>query len=158
MKTLILYHSAHGAGDKCTELMAERLKGEVRLVNLRREKAPTIKDFNRIIIGSNIHMGRMNKKVDRFCSSHLSELLNKEVGLFFCCLTPEEEGQEYYVKNFPPPLVEHAKALGILGGALYFEKMNFFESLMLKKITGAGENRDTIDSGRIQRFVEELEA
>lgn len=158
MKTLILYYSKHGTGDKCTKLMEAQLKGEVLRVNLRDRKAPSVDGFDRFVIGGSIHMGRINRKLRHFCTSRLPDLLKKDVGLFFCCLTPEEKCQEYYDKNLPAPLVEHAKTRGILGGALYFERMNFLESFMLKKVVGSDENQETIDPERIRQFVEDLEA
>src|SRR6056297_2431147 len=132
MHTLIVYNSKYGAAEKCVKLMRKELTGEVTEVNVRDEKAPDPDHFDRVLIGSNIHAGSINKKIRSYCMRSTDSLIQRPVGLFVCCLAPEESAQDYFGKNFPQVLVEHAKTTGVLGGALYFEKMNFFERFLLK--------------------------
>ncbi|MGC9312199.1 MAG: flavodoxin domain-containing protein [Sediminispirochaetaceae bacterium] len=158
MKNLIVYYSKYGAGEKCVEIMKSAISGETTAVNLRDGKAPELDSFDRIIIGSNIHAGRINKKVRTLCFNSADAILEKEFALFLCCLTPEEEAQDLFEKNFPPVLAEKAGARAVLGGALFFEKMNPVERFILKKIAGSDQNIDKIDPQQIERFVSGIEA
>jgi len=158
MQTLIVYNSKYGAAEKCVQMMRSELKGEVTAINVRNGQAPPPDDFDRILIGSNIHAGTIYKKVRAYCFTHSTALLVKPTGLFLCCLTPEEKAQDYFKNNFPPVLVEHAKTTGVLGGALYFEKMNFLERFLLKKISGTSTSFEDIDEERIRKFIQEFEA
>ncbi|MFP4618814.1 MAG: hypothetical protein ACLFMZ_08240 [Spirochaetaceae bacterium] len=69
----------------------------------------------------------------------------------------EEQARDYFQKNFPLSLVEHAEATGVLGGALYFEKMNFIEGFLLKKISGKTVSFEDIREERIRDFVRQFE-
>ena len=158
MNTLIVYNSKYGAAEKCVQLMRKELIGEATEVNVRDEEAPDPDEFDRVLIGSNIHAGSINKKIRRYCFRTTDSLLQRPVGLFLCCLAPEEEAQDYFGKNFPAVLVEHAKTTGVLGGALYFEKMNFFERFLLKKISGTTTSFENIDEERIREFIQGFEA
>ena len=158
MKSLIVYYSKYGAAEKCADIITSEMAGEVTSVNLKNAPSPGLKDFDRIIIGSNVHAGSINKKIRRFCIKNADALLKKETALFLCCLTPEEEAGGYYEKNFPHTLVEHSKVKAVLGGALWFEKMNPVERFMLKKISGTDQNIEKIDNKRIAQFVRDMEA
>ncbi len=158
MKNLIVFYSKYGAGEKCVEIMKSAISGETTAVNLRDGQAPELDGFDRIIIGSSIHAGRINKKVRTLCFNSADAVRAKEFALFLCCLTPEEEAQDLFEKNFPPLLVEKAVARAVLGGALFFDKMNPVERFILKKIAGSDQNIDKIDPQQIKRFVSEIEA
>jgi hypothetical protein len=54
--------------------------------------------------------------------------------------------------------VEKAGARAVLGGALFFEKMNPVERFILKKIAGSDQNIDKIDPQQIERFIGGIEA
>ncbi len=92
-----------------------------------------------------------------YCLRTIDSLIKRPVVLFLCCLSPEEEARDYFQKNFPLPLVEHAKATGVLGGALYFEKMNVIERFLLKKISGKTDSFEDIREERIRDFVRQFE-
>ncbi len=158
MHTLIVYNSKYGAAEKCVNLMRKELTGEVTEVNVRDGKAPAPDDFDRVLIGSNIHAGSIDKKIRAYCKRTVDSLIQRPIGIFLCCLTPEEKAQDYFEKNFPQLVVEHAKTKGVLGGALYFEKMNFFERFLLKKISGTTTSFENIDEDRIREFVQSFEA
>jgi menaquinone-dependent protoporphyrinogen oxidase len=158
MQTLIVYNSKYGAAEKCVQMMRSKLSGEVTEINVRDGQAPPPTNFDRILIGSNIHAGSIHKKVRRYCFTHSNALLEKPTGLFLCCLAPEEKAQDYFEKNFPPALVEQTKTTGVLGGSLYFEKMNFFERFILRKISGTSTSYESLDEERIRKFIQDFEA
>ena len=53
----------------------------------------------------------------------------------------------------PEELLNHAKATGLFGGEFIFEKMNFLERLIIKKISGLKESVSKINYETIQQFA-----
>lgn len=48
MKTLILYSTKYGTAEKVAKLIASSLRGEVCLVNLKKEKPPLLHSFDAV--------------------------------------------------------------------------------------------------------------
>ena len=134
MKTLITYCTTHGFTEKVVSEIKTFLGGDVTLCNLKKEAAPAVESFDRVIIGGSIHAGQIQKKVREFCKSNMDALFNTELGLFICCM---EEGEKAYAELeqvYPAELIHHAKATACLGGEFNFEKMNFLEKFIVRKV------------------------
>jgi len=157
MKTLIVYKSKHGTTEKVARLIAEKLdSSKTELVNLSKAKTMDIEGFDRIIIGGSIHIASVHKKTKKFCESNTSTLLKKKLGLFLCCMETGEKSIEQFKNAFPEKLRNHAASTALLGYEYNLEKMNFFERLLVKKISGSKESVSEIDYQGIDRFVTEL--
>lgn len=134
MKTLITYCSTHGFTENVVSEIKTFIGGDVTLCNLKKSTSPELKSFDRVIIGGSIHAGQIQKKVQEFCKSNKEELLKAELGLFICCM---EEGEKAYAELeqvYPDDLIQHAKATACLGGGFNFEKMNFLEKFIIRKV------------------------
>lgn len=158
MKTAIIYSSTHGTTKKVARLIAEKQNGkEVSLIDLGINPKPVIDTFDRIIIGGSIHVGMIQKRVKHFCEKNLALLLQKETGLFICCMRKEKQ-EEQFVNAFPERLRMHSKVHGYFGGEFLFEKMNFLQKLMVKKVAKVCKSISQIDYAAIDQFVSALEA
>lgn len=153
MNTLIVYASTHGCTKKCAESLAPYLAGhsittsELTSVNLN------ITDYDAVIIGSPIRLGRINKRIRAFFRKQHDQLLQKKLGLFICCMNPQEQAESYLTSQFPETLRQHATAAGAFGGELHFDKMTVLERTLLKQATGLETNLSMIDNDAIARFV-----
>lgn len=156
MKTLILYMSSHGCTINVAHRIAVKLGGKVDLVNLNDKSRVPLDDYDRIILGGSIHAGKIQKEIQTFCKKNLTTLASKELGLFICCMYKGVEAEAQLRNAFPDALHKHAKAEAIMGGAFYFEKMNFIERFLVKKMTGATKTTVKIDQDAIQRFSEKM--
>ena len=156
MKTAIIYTSKYGTTEKIAGLIAEKLKesGEVELFSLAKYPNPDISAFETVILGTPIYAGQALKKMKTFCKMNETALLQKKTGLFICEMEPNKEKQEQELKNaYPEVLQKKAIATGFLGGAFLFEKMNFFERMIIKKIAKTTTSIQQIDEKAIDKFI-----
>lgn len=158
MKTVIIYISKHGTTEKVARIIADKLEsGKTEFVNLSKEKLIDIETFDRIIIGGSIHMASVHKKIKKFCESNNSTILKKTLGLFLCCMETGEKSVEQFENAFSEDLRRHASSTALLGYEYNLDKMNFFERILVKKISGSKKSISEIDYNEIARFVNELE-
>lgn len=157
MKTIIIYTTTHGCTGMVVQEIAAKLSGHVTTINIKNEPVPDLKQFGRIIIGGSIHSGKIQKRIRSFCETHLETLKCKEIGLFVCCMYESEIALEQLKNAFPEELHQQAKTEAVLGGEINFDKMNFVEKLLVKKIANINESVTKIDHYAISRFVNRLE-
>lgn len=157
MKTALIYISKHGTTERVAGLISEKISTPVELINLRYEKNPDISSFDSIILGGSIHAGMIQKRLKRFCENNKEALLSRKLGLFICCMeTDELRLEQEYTNAYSPELRLRAVAQGILGGEFRFEKMNFLEKAIIKKISGVSESVSKINHTAIDQFVSDF--
>ena len=154
MKTLVAYDSKHGTVKECAEKLAHKLADRVTVSNIsKKQRWPKIDDYDNVIIGASIHAGKVQNSVKKFCQENLEQLLSKKVGIFLCTLTPAEEAYHYIEEQFPKELQQHAAVNSCFGGAVFFERMNFVERFIMKKITKSSENIYQVSEDAIGNFT-----
>lgn len=153
MKLLIVYLSRHGCAEKAAHILAEKLEGEVMLVNLKKEKRPDISNCNSVIIGGSIHAGKIQDGIRKFCHKNMDQLLRLKVGLYLCCMEQGETAWKQFDEAFPEKLRDHAIARGLFGGEFNFEKMSFFEQKIVEKVANVTESKSMMDLDAIQEFA-----
>ena len=159
MKIAVIYASKYGTTEKVAESIADKLKvtNEVALFPLKQNPQPDISAFEMVLIGSSIYAGQASKKVNLFCKANESLLLQKKIGLFVCGMHPDKEEQEKELKNaYSEDLQKKAMATGFLGGEFLFEKMNFFERMIIKKIAKTTSSVHQIDENAIDDFINQI--
>lgn len=152
MKTLLVYASKYGCTEKCAKLVAERLNGNVDMVNLKEKKEIDLSKYNKVIIGGSIYIGKIQKEVTEFCSKYLNTLREKPIGLFICGLQKDAIETEIN-QNFPPELLEIAETKEYFGGEFIFEKMNFMEKMIVKKVAKTNSDISEIQEDNINKFA-----
>ena len=152
MKTLIIYGTKYGTTEKCSKLLKDKLKGEVVMVNIKKESLPDIMAFDNIIIGGAIYMGQIRKEIKNFCIENLNKLKDKRIGLFICGMN--EKDVETQLENvFPKALISSAIVKDSFGGAVVFKKMNFFERFIMKKVSKNDKDVSKISEENINKFA-----
>ncbi|MDR1882269.1 MAG: flavodoxin domain-containing protein [Prevotella sp.] len=155
MKTAIIYVSKHGTTEKVARMIAGKLGSrDVSLFNLKEQKNPDINSFDGIILGTPIYAGTPPKRMQKFIKTHSEILTPKRIGLFVCGMEPGREKQQQELENaYPPALQQQAVGKHFLGGAFLFEKMNFFERAIIKRIAKTDKSVSQIDEDEIEKFV-----
>ena len=158
MKTAVIYASKHGT----TSLVAQKIKDlltgdEVTLINLEDQSRIELRYFDRIIIGSPLYSGTSLPVIRKFIEQNLLGLLQKEVGIFVCCMFFDKADKQI-IKGFPELLRNHARSIKNMGGEYRFEEMNCIERLVVKKISGATGSVSEINESNIELFVREMNA
>jgi menaquinone-dependent protoporphyrinogen oxidase len=154
---LIVYGTRYGATANTSEVIADTLRQvgfEVRIVNAKKEKVQSISEFDLIIVGSGIQMGKWTKEPESFLQKFQNELSKKKIALFVSCGTanPLSEGEQKnkemndakrkYLEDKAAEYKVTPVALGFFGGCYDFNKMSWFFRKTLSpikpKLEGAG--------------------
>jgi menaquinone-dependent protoporphyrinogen oxidase len=157
MKTLIVYASKHGCAETCAEKLQSGISGGADLIDLKRKADLNIESYDTVLIGGSIHAGRIQSAVKKFCKDRREILLRKKVGLFLCCMEEGETAQSQFETAFPAVLKSHAAAKGLFGGEFNFERMNWIERAITKKIAKTNISISKINEGAVSRFIADLE-
>jgi menaquinone-dependent protoporphyrinogen oxidase len=156
-KALIIYGTRYGATANTSEIVAETLRQEgfeVRVVDAKKEKVQSISEFELVIVGSGIQMGKWTKEPENFLEKFQNDLSQKKVALFVSCggANPLSEGEQKNKemddvkrKYLEDKAVEYSVkpvALGFFGGCYDFNRMSWFFKKTLSsikpKLEGAG--------------------
>ena len=158
MSTLIVYASKYGCTEKCAKLIAGEIKDEVEIINLKQVKAINLSNYNKVIIGGSIYIGKIQKEVTEFCTKNLEELKQKKIGLFICGMVEGEAINNELKQNFPLELLEMAIAKGYLGGEFLIDKMSFMDKVIVKKVSKVTANKSNILEDKIHEFAQAMKA
>ncbi len=154
MSTLIAYATKHGCVEKCARMLSEKIEGKVVLSNLKEEKDIDLSQYDKIIIGGSIYVGKIRKEVTEFCSKNLDELMEKKTGLFICGMQEEGVVEKELQDSFPKELYESAVTKEVFGGEFIFKKMNFMERFIIKKVSKVDQDLSRISEKKIAQFAE----
>lgn len=152
MKTLIAYASKYGTTEKCAFLLKDKIDGDVDVINIKNEK-PQLSEYDAIIVGGPIYIGKLNKTVEAFCINNLPAMIDIKKGFFLCHMEFEKSMEELVAKYYPKKLVDTAVATSGFGGAFYVSKMNFINKAMIKQAAGIMEDQEKILYDEIDKFA-----
>jgi menaquinone-dependent protoporphyrinogen oxidase len=146
MKSLIVFASKYGASEKCANLLSEKLNGDVTIINLRENKNINLSDYDKIIVGASVYAGSIQAEVKDFCAANSNLLLSKPFALFLSCMSDgKEEIKSYVERSFSNELINHATVIDSLGYGFNFNKMNFFEKLIIKMVVKSKNKKGESD-------------
>lgn len=154
--TLIAYSSTLGCTEQCVSKLKEDLGSGVDLIQISRRRHYDLGPYEIVIIGGSIHEGMIQRSVRNFCDANLNVLLEKQVGLFVCCMDNEADERELIQRAFPGPLIEHSLASGFFGGELNIKKMNLLQKIMTRKAARLQKEPD-IDVEKILAFAHKIQ-
>lgn len=155
MKGIIIYSTKHGSVEKCAEILKSKLNTDVILVNVKKENVPNLDNFDTVMIGGSIYMGKIQKEISEFCLENLNKLKDKKIGLFTCCMRNGELAEEQLNNTFPQELVSSAVAKKYFGGEFRFKKMNFLEKFIVKMVTKSDNNLSKLDTSKDMSMIVE---
>ena len=145
MKTLIVYGTRYGATTGTSNEIAKVLREagfEIKVVNAKKEKIKDLSEYELVIVGSGIRMGKWTDEADDFLKKFHRELEQKKLAIFVSSMksVSEREGKTDDLASSHKIALEdkvaqfslHPIALGFFGGVIDFNKMNF----LFKKTMG----------------------
>ena len=94
MKTLIAYATRFGATFRTAEEIAKNLRQEgfgVTVADLKKEKIPSISEYDLIVLGSGMSMGNWAGEAEDFLKRFHKNLEDKKLAIFISSLKPVEE-------------------------------------------------------------------
>lgn len=157
MKTIILFTSHHCTTKKLAFQIAQDLEIDPDCdVDFSKNKKIDISSYDFVIIGSSIHAGSIPSDFKKFLIRNTGILMTKKIAIFMCGMEKQDKLILEFEYNFPIELRLHSIANGLLGGEFLFEKMNFLEKLIIKKISGLVSSKSDIDYNKYYDFIENL--
>lgn len=162
MNTIILFDSKRGTTKSIAEMIAAKTATPATVVPIEEAHHVSLSEFEKVVIGTPIYYGQPRKQTKEFLTMNCSALRDKELFLFVCGVQQNEEFIEKQCEEaFPDELNNKAKATVFLGGEVLFNRLNFFERFLLKKIlTASGvpgitgkENYEQIDHEGLENFI-----
>lgn len=138
MKTLLVFGTRYGATTGTSGEIAKILREEgfeVNIVNLKKEKISHISEYELIVVGSGIQMGKWVGEAEEFLKKFQKEFKNKKLALFVSSMktVSEREGKTGDIAHSRKVCLEekvtkyglNSVALGFFGGVLDYNKMGF---------------------------------
>ena len=148
-KALIVYGTRYGATASTSEEIAEILHNEgfdVRVVNAKKDKVKDIAEYDLVMVGSGIKIGKWTKEPEKFLKKYQNELTKKIVALFVCCGSTqpldEEEEKSKSIEEARTKYLEEKAAkynlqpvtLGLFGGVYDFNNMPWWSKKFMGSI------------------------
>ena len=161
MKILIAYTTKSGTTRTCAEKLAALLpQHEVTLADLSLDDNAHPNDYDFIVVGSSIRMGKIHRTVKKFTDS--STLAPAKYALFICC-GDDSRTKEYFRKNFSPTLLDCALVYTSLGGEFKLDKQSKLDRFLLKAFIESNRENDdfvmpTIYTEEIGRLADKITA
>ncbi len=146
MKALIVYGTRYGATASTSEQIAKVLGEEgfdVHVVNAKEENVDTVSEYDLVIVGSGMKIGRWTKEPESFLKKFKKDLMTKKVALFvsFAIQTIYvhegdskrlERSQKKYLDEKAEKYSLSPIAMTIFGGVFDYDNMGW----MTKKTVG----------------------
>lgn len=155
MKTLIIYATKYGCTEKCANILAKELGNDVKLVNIKFESNVDVTDYDTVIIGGSVYIGKIQKEISEFCKNNINKLKEKNIGLFICAMQ-EEMIETEINQNFLPELLIKAKSIKHFGGEFLLDKMGLMDKIIVKKVAKVTTNKSNILTENIKKFAIEI--
>jgi menaquinone-dependent protoporphyrinogen oxidase len=156
MNTLILYATKHGATREIAERIANNMGGAT-LHDLKQGDSPALDGFDCVIIGSSLYAGSIRKEAKAFLTKNADGLRDKKIGLFLSGMAAGDD-KKYFDGNFPPSVLQSAKATSFLGGIFDPEKANAMERVVMKAVSKQSGYINTVSDRKIVQFVKLMKA
>ncbi|MDZ7792806.1 MAG: flavodoxin domain-containing protein [Spirochaetia bacterium] len=82
MKTLIVYAGRNGSTQKTAERIAGQIGAEAELVNLQKQPAPELTEYDNVILGGSILAGSVPKTLQKFIAQQREDAAFQESKYF----------------------------------------------------------------------------
>ena len=121
------------------------------------EPVTQLKEYDNIILGGSIYIGKIQKKLSSFIDKNLPLLLEKRIGLFICAAEKDETlvGKELE-SAFTHVLFDHAIVKETFGFELDMNKLGFFEKFIMSKVKGVKTSIHELSEPKIDVFAKNI--
>lgn len=152
MKIGIFYAGKTGTTEHCAQVLSKSLN--TALINLETDNFD-LNNFDIIIIGSSIRVGRVHPKIKKFLKLYKNTIQEKAYAIFICQGLPNTFSK-VMVQNFSKSIRTGAIVIKTFGGELILEKQKGLAKLMTKALMKVINYVPSIDYQAIEDFVEAI--
>ena len=86
MKIAVIYSSKYGSTEVCAKKISDNIKGESEIVNIKENNNINLGEYDKIVIGTSVYAGNIDKRIKDFCSKNEEILKSKVFGIFISCM------------------------------------------------------------------------
>jgi menaquinone-dependent protoporphyrinogen oxidase len=169
MRVLIPYGTTEGQTARISEYIADVIRAhghEAYAVDIKGSSHPKPDDYEAVIVGASIHMGKHEDYVQDFVRENRDTLERVPSAFFSVSLAAHDEPEvaEGYIEEFVQATGWRPDKVGLFGGALLYTQYGFIKRHLMKKIVRDKGIQDT-DTSRdyvytewesVRHFVEEF--
>lgn len=148
MKTAICYATKTGTTKECAELLKKQIPGAV-LCNIESDKI-TLDNYDCIIVGGSIRMGKLHKAAAKFIADNKSTLMNKKCAFFICFGFPDQ-AESFLVQNIDKELLAHSVCAASFGGKMDLDKLSGIDKFIAKAVGNSMKN----DPNKVPKILPE---
>jgi menaquinone-dependent protoporphyrinogen oxidase len=154
MRTVCLYATKTGV----TEDIAFSLKTikEMDVINIQKVHHLNLDDYDKVIIGASVRVGRVIKVMRHFVSKHQVELAKKKLGFFVSGADIKTNLRALLTNSYPDALVEKSSFMIHCGGEFRMEKLRPFSRWIIKVISKKKVQEGTPDPEVLSDAIETL--
>lgn len=135
--TVVVYSTKHGICERAAKQLADNMGCPYQDVsNIR-----SIDQFDNVVLGTSIYVGKGSKTMQSFIKAHKNELLKKNVALFIVCSYTDPELIEKQIEvTFPEDILHMAFYKGCLAAGVNMNKLGLVEKKIFMKVSGISES------------------
>ncbi|MBQ9086789.1 MAG: hypothetical protein IJY47_06345 [Clostridia bacterium] len=142
---LILYATNWGVTKQCAEMLEKQLNQRytVTVMDIQKER-PALSEYDVVILGSNIRMGKINRAMKKLLQEE-AEYLSSVPTAVYLCLGYPRQFEEYAELELPKKLT---CSLGVhcFGGELKPEKLRGIDKWIVKMVRNSIRTQDFEES------------
>lgn len=170
MNILVLYASLEGQTAKIADYIARLLRGnDHQVATLSADHVPAdfdLADYDAVIIGAPIHMGKYPRYLKKYVINHVKQLNTIPCAFFTVCMAIHSQRQQSrqvaaaYKESFMQQTHWHPQLTATFSGAVKYTQYNFVTRYIMKNISRKeGGSTDTsidheyTDWGTVANFV-----
>jgi len=159
MRTLIVYGTKYGSAANAAELLAGELTDGADRIRLSLDDPPSLDDYDAVVIGGSIYMGKVQRSVREYCLENRTLLATRKLGFFLCCGEQNREKRGTYFRAcFPPALLDMAFAIEWFGEEFSFEKASISHRIAVRMLKGVKESYSRLRKDAIGNFARTMES
>lgn len=157
MGILIAYASKTGTTADCAKKLKDKLQGAVT-ADLSKT-TPDPDDYEKIVVGASVRMGKLNKKAVNFMKKNSDKLKDKTTAVFMCCCNSDE--MEGYIKrSLPDEIADKLAFYDSFGGEMDVDRQKGVDKFIVKSILKNPEASKDLKTGireeAMERFAHRL--
>jgi menaquinone-dependent protoporphyrinogen oxidase len=158
-KIMIGYGTTEGQTARIAEYIADVIRGqshEARVVDLKQPRGLSPDDYDALIIGGSIHMGKHEEHVMNYVKTNRATLERLPSAFFSVSLAAHGDmaNAQAYVENFEQETGWRPAQVGLFSGALLYRQYGFFKRLMMKKIVSSKPGGLSTDTSRDHEYTD----
>jgi menaquinone-dependent protoporphyrinogen oxidase len=158
-KIIIGYGTTEGQTARIAEHIANTIRSqghEAKAVDLNRSRNVDLRDYDAVIVGGSIHMGKHENYVADFVRQNRTVLTRLPSAFFSVSLAAHGDtaNAEAYLMNFEQETGWHAEQVGLFGGALLYRQYGLFKRWMMKRIVRDKPGGLSMDTSRDHEYTD----